>query len=1355
MKKIFLVSILIGMAAMAFAFGNKDLPGDFSDTVTRDQLGSGTRYASYLSTDRGVYKPGDTLFIRALILEADTNSGINRNIESTIQVIGPRGDIYTEEYIYSNSGTFSNQWTIPSDLPGGEYTIKMNFSAYSGGFPPAERKIRILSYNIPRIKSDITFIKKGYFPGENVKASVQFERAEGGYPVGANVEIIARVDEKEIYRGSTSVNSKGTSTADFPLPDDIENGEGTLVFIIHDGGVTETASKTIPILMNNITIDFYPEGGDLIRNVENKVYFEVSFPNGKPADINARIIEGKNNDLGNVESVHEGRGFFSLTPNSKDHYYLSITDAKGKEKRYELPKARKGFTFTSLKNSFDAGKPLEFSVNGTEDASLVLKVYRHEKEIGSQKVKIKEGKQKDVKVFLPAGAQGVLRVTLWDDDKPAAERLIFRKADNYINIELSVDNQNPSPGDTVSVTVKTTDKQGNPVAAKVGIKITDDAAQSIIEKRELPPELLSMIFLENEVSALFDANQYLLDSLQSDKNLNLLLATQGWRRFAFYNWNDFFTEYGDKARRIAAYNEAPIPVEDNWNRVFLFGEAEAMPMQMERAAMAPMDQKNVKDKEHMVIDDRVVAGAPADAEQKQIAMVNEKIDLDQDKLLDIRADDELRLKDEIYRSNFIIVREYAHKKRNNWEPNQRIDFTETLYWNAEIQTDKNNGTAVITFDLNDSITSFKIYADAIGSTGSLGEANKTINSVKPFYLEPKMPLTITIGDVVELPAALINNSPDKLSGTIKIFINEKLYKEKSLTLKAGERTRTVFKLKDFGTIGLNTLSIKADFGTYSDLVIRKFTIIPAGFPIEVQNGGLIGPGQDVSFDVTIPQAMEKDSLRTSILVYPSPAANLTQALEALIRQPYGCFEQTSSTSYPLVMAQQYFMSHPDTDPALIKQSQKNLDAAYTKLTGFESPEEGYEWFGGDPGHEALTAYGLMQFIEMQQFMNVDQAMIERTKKWLMDRRNGKGGYNRNARALDSFGGAPEDTTDMYITWALLNAGVLDLEEEIKYLEEIAFATDDSYIQALAANALLILEKDKKAETLMNHLANKQEKDGSVTGAASSITRSYGGSLTMETTALSLLAWLNSDKHAGNVEKAMKYITDSCQGGMFYSTQGTILALKAIVLYDQKRSKPLHDGTIEIYLNNKNTGIEVSFTKEDKGTIELPDLSSIMKPGKNTITLKMKNGAVMPYSTEYKYYASTPASSSETRMKIDTQLTSSRINEGEATEMKVTISNVTKDQLPTPVAIIGIPGGLEVRFDQLKELQNSGIIDFFEINGQEVILYWRAIQPGQKVTLNISCIGSLPGSYTAPASRVYEYYTAEYKHWTAGESVLIK
>src|SRR5262249_39606972 len=143
-----------------------------------------------------------------------------------------------------------------------------------------------------------------------------------------------------------------------------------------------------------------------------------------------------------------------------------------------------------------------------------------------------------------------------------------------------------------------------------------------------------------------------------------------------------------------------------------------------------------------------------------------------------------------------------------------------------------------------------------------------------------------------------------------------------------------------------------------------------------------------TFEFTIPNEVVRGSISSTVSVYPTPLASMTAALQSLIHEPYGCFEQTSSTSYPMVMAQQYFLTHTGVDPALIAKTKDLLEVSYKKLTGFESRSKGYEWFGADPGHEALTAYGLMQFTDMSRVRAVDQPMLDRTRAWLLSRRDG-------------------------------------------------------------------------------------------------------------------------------------------------------------------------------------------------------------------------------------------------------------------------------------------------------------------------------------------------------------------------------
>src|SRR5260370_32387673 len=141
----------------------------------------------------------------------------------------------------------------------------------------------------------------------------------------------------------------------------------------------------------------------------------------------------------------------------------------------------------------------------------------------------------------------------------------------------------------------------------------------------------------------------------------------------------------------------------------------------------------------------------------------------------------------------------------------------------------------------------------------------------------------------------------------------------------------------------------------------------------------------------------------------------------MLREPGGCFEQTSTSNYPNLLVLNYLKETDQAKPEVARRAQELLGRGYQMLTSFEclnsgkNLKEGYEWFGGAaPAHQALTAYGLMEFRDMAKVFPVDGKMLERTKTYLPSRKDGKGGFQRNPRARDTFGKAPENITNGYL-----------------------------------------------------------------------------------------------------------------------------------------------------------------------------------------------------------------------------------------------------------------------------------------------------------------------------------------------------
>ena len=61
-----------------------------------DRLGGAERYSTHVSTDKPIYRPGEKLYVRAVVLRADTRSPLpaDENQQAQIDVIGPKGDVW-------------------------------------------------------------------------------------------------------------------------------------------------------------------------------------------------------------------------------------------------------------------------------------------------------------------------------------------------------------------------------------------------------------------------------------------------------------------------------------------------------------------------------------------------------------------------------------------------------------------------------------------------------------------------------------------------------------------------------------------------------------------------------------------------------------------------------------------------------------------------------------------------------------------------------------------------------------------------------------------------------------------------------------------------------------------------------------------------------------------------------------------------------------------------------------------------------------------------------------------------------------------------------------------------------------
>jgi hypothetical protein len=723
------------------------------------------------------------------------------------------------------------------------------------------------------------------------------------------------------------------------------------------------------------------------------------------------------------------------------------------------------------------------------------------------------------------------------------------------------------------------------------------------------------------------------------------------------------------------------------------------------------------------------------------------------------------------------IREYAHQHATT-SSGARSDFAETLYWQPVLVLPE-DGQTQVAFDLGDSVTRFQVAVAAHTLDGRLGAMTTTFASRLPFSVEPKLPMEVTVGDLVEVPVTVSNDTSDLRWVSVRVEARGMDLVtgtgEERRQLRANERARLVFRFRPTltglvdGQARLTFIGNSEPFAT--DTVEHSVRVVRSGFPV-------LGAQSDVleksaSNEIVLPETWVPGTLQCRVQVYPSTLADLQKGLEAMLQEPCGCFEQTSTSNYPNLLILNYLQESNQANAEAEKRARELLDRGYQKLVSFEckvpgaNAHRGYEWFGGEaPPHEALTAYGLLQFRDMARVYQVDQEMVERTREYLMKQKDGKGGFRRNDRALDTFGRAPEDITNAYIVWALTESGKKDdVEKELAALTKQAHSSTDAYFLALVANSLYNRDQADEGLALLKKLAEAQKEDGHLDGARTSITGSAGRDLQIETTALTVLAWLKAGRLSPfntNVRKSIDWIGRQRGGyGGFGATQSTILALKALIAFAKENKKTAEAGELSLYVGDKRVGEPLQFAAghQDALTLELPEAERWLKPGKNRVRVEITTKQGYPYTLSWSYRTAKPASGDKCPIRLTTTLSGPSAAESSSVRLTATVENQSDDQngQGMTVAIIGLPGGLKLPEDmvQLKERRDQKVISAWEVRGRELILYWRALGPKQKIEVKLDLICAVPGTYSGPASRAYLYYNADQKCWVDPLQIEIK
>ncbi|MBX2998717.1 MAG: hypothetical protein KF893_09435 [Caldilineaceae bacterium] len=1363
-----------------------------ASTTYAEEVYVGRVYNVLVSTDKPVYQPGQIIHLRGLALDTLALTAA-QDQPLTLTVDDPQGNrLMRQELTTSRWGIAAADFVLDSQAPSGDYTITASMGPVT-----SSRTVEVKPYSLPRFKVDFDPDRTFYLPGDLAQGTVEAHYFFGKPVAGGSVRIagfVTDVERVQIFELNGETDENGIYTYEFTVPDyfvgQLENNSAEIDLEI---SVTDTADheesidESITIAEQPLLIEAVSESGVLRPGVENLVYMSVTYPDGRTARAELTVTIGEETQT--VQTDEFGLATLTITPPDSMDITLDVL-ASALTEGDPGPSVETSLTLDTAigdtavllrpeRAEYRIGETLNLDIYVAGTVSTVyLDVVKGQQTFGLAALPVVDG-MAQASIDLDGSLLGTLELHAYVINPRGGivrDRRFVLVNPAPAQVEVTLDQDLYRPGDTAILNVAAS-LNGAPMEGALGVAIVDESVFSV--GAQDPGFARTYFLLERELSEpRYEIHDF--TPLEDDdpspydaKRNPIRYSSEPLTAINARNQALFGLFAGELARSSAT--PSTIPAQDALT--LLWGWSTRAALALPLLGFAFYD--GTRRRRHMVIALLVLslgaffwgacgssssapAASPASAEMAAASPEPPTPDA----------------------------------------PRLRQYFPETLFWMPEVETDA-EGRARLEVPIADSITTWRVSIVASDAQGNLGSAETGLRVFQEFFVEPDLPRFLTVGDEIAVSVSLFNYLDEAQTIDLRVeaggwfeFIEDT--QELQVEIGPSEVTAIYIPIRVI-EFGQQTFTITAIGSALSDAVRREVEILPDGqAQVELVNGQLDGESQAI---LTMPAETIPGTGRVAVKIYPGVASQIIDGLAGLLQMPYGCFEQTTSVNYPNVMVLDYLKTTDQLSPRVQLRAEELINLGYQRLLTFEtSVPGGFSLFGDPPPSPMLTAYGLMQFNDMSRVNYVDPILIERMAGYLLSEQVDdhwiSQGYGNSSETADT-----EATA--FVVWALADAGYGDsweVEQAIAYLQKqvgrfheslramesaAPVATPENeeakptaepsaaqaaaqravnalraettpgqesappvnlYTLALVANALVAADpSDPTAQALLDTLAELAERDGdrAYWSGNSSYMGGYGGIARIETTALMAIALLRSASHLDVAEDALNFlVTQRDVYGSFYTTQSTILALKALIL-GAERAGEEGTATVTITLNGGRT--QTLTVDESNADVVQQIVFDDIAPGEQIVDLSVEGERSLQFQINGSYYlpwsaVETDAPERQQAMHIDVIYDRTELAVNDTVNVTAFVELLVPGTAGTVLVDLGLPPGFSPITADLDNLVEQGQIDRYELTGRQILFYLTDVTTGDMHQFNYRLRAHYPIRAQTPSSQAYDYYT---------------
>nr|AEC50086.1 TEP isoform 2 [Pacifastacus leniusculus] len=577
-------------------------------------------------------------------------------------------------------------------------------------------------------------------------------------------------------------------------------------------------------------------------------------------------------------------------------------------------------------------------------------------------------------------------------------------------------------------------------------------------------------------------------------------------------------------------------------------------------------------------------------------------------------------------------------------------------------------------------------------------------------------------------------------------------KQRQLKVPAGSGVPVSFMVVP-QALGNIDITVTATAGPNVDVVTKKLLVKPEGSRITVNKAILVDlrsePTFSISINVTTPRNIINGSRHVAVSVIGDVLGPAVTDLHSLLELPTGCGEQNVAKLVPNIVLMEYLKNKNQLSEALQGRARRNLETGYQQQLNYMRDDGSFSAFGSrdDSGSTWLTAFVIKSLVEAGRHIDVEEAVVKAAIDWLIELQAADGSFpevgtvNNEAMQGGTSRGIP---LTAYVVISLLTAqrpatakvrNVIN--RALDFLGSGLDNIDDFYSLAITTYALHLADNPLRDAAFYKlegkAKVEKKEKwweSGEMRRTQETAVESRP--LDVEATSYALLTYVLRDLTRDDALPIMNWLVrQRNQYGGFQSTQDTVVGMAGLAALAGELSTT--DPQVNIRLIYGARGKNIQVTRSNIMLLQRVELPSDTE--KVEVTASGAGVAVLQVT----YYYNVRVTGPKPAFSLDPQLDITT----DANRLRLTTCTgyIAGNMSNMAVMDVSLPSGYIVDNDLIPGLYDYTGVKLVEKKADDsgVVVYFDYLTPAE-VCPTVSAYRINKVAFRkASAVRVYDYY----------------